>query len=140
VHVTTFPDVEPDWDDEALAERWEELLVAREVAQKALEEKRAAKEIGSSLEAAVTLRVPEARYDLLASYRETLEDLFIVSGVEVERGSGDRMEVEVRRAEGAKCERCWHYRASVGSDSTFPTVCAPCAERVREGWPGLEAE
>jgi isoleucyl-tRNA synthetase len=137
VHLAEFPEVEPAWDDEALAERWEELLVAREVVQKSLEEKRAAKEIGSSLEAAVTLRVPEARYELLESYRALLEDLFIVSGVEVERGSGDAIEVEVRRASGEKCERCWHYRSSVGSDSEIPTVCEPCARKIRDGWPEL---
>ena len=135
--MAEFPEVEPEWDDEALAERWEELLVAREAAQKALEERRAAKEIGSSLEAAVTLRVPEAQYELLAGYRDTLEDLVIVSGLEVERATGETIEVSVRRAEGEKCERCWHYRTTVGSDASLPTVCSDCAEEIKDGWPEL---
>lgn len=137
VHLALFPDVESAWDDEALAERWEELLVAREVAQKSLEEKRAAKAIGSSLEAHVTLRVPEAQYDLLAGARDELVDVLIVSGLTVERASGDSIEVEVRKADGAKCDRCWHYRETVGADASLPTICAPCVAQVREGWPDL---
>jgi isoleucyl-tRNA synthetase len=137
VHLALFPDVESSWDDEALAERWEELLVAREIAQKALEEKRAAKAIGSSLEAHVTLRVPEAQYELLAGARDELVDVLIVSGLAVERSTGDSIEVEVRKADGAKCERCWHYRETVGADAALPTICAPCGEQVREGWPDL---
>ncbi len=140
IHCALFPEVEPEWDDEPLAERWEELLVAREVAHKALEEKRAAKEIGSSLEAAVTLRVPAERFELFQAYRDTLVDLLIVSAVQVEQGTGDRIEVEVTRAEGDKCERCWHYRTSVGEDETFSTICAPCVASVREGWPELGSE
>ena len=60
-----------------------------------------------------------------------LEDLLIVSGVEVVRSDADHIEVDVQRASGTKCERCWHYRESVGSDAQVPTVCAPCAERLR---------
>lgn len=137
VHVAEFPEVNAEWDDEALAERWEELLVVRETAQKALELKRAAKEIGSSLEAAVTLHIPAERFALISSYRETLEDLLIVSGVDIVEASGSGIEVDVRRADGAKCERCWHYRPSVGSDEALPTICAPCVERVRVGWPDM---
>ncbi len=134
VHLALFPDVEPAWDDEELAERWEELLAVREAAQKALEAKRAAKEIGSSLEAAVTLGIPAEDFELVSSYREMLEDLLIVSGVTVTRADGDAIVVEVGMAEGTKCERCWHFRSSVGSDAELQTVCAPCAGRVREGW------
>ncbi len=137
VHLALFPDVESSWDDETLAERWEELLVAREVAQKSLEEKRAAKAIGSSLEAHVTLRVPAAQYELLFGARDLLEDLLIVSGLTVEPASGDSIEVDVRKADGAKCERCWHYRESVGADAALQTICAPCVTQVREGWPDL---
>ncbi|MGB5035911.1 MAG: isoleucine--tRNA ligase [Blastocatellia bacterium] len=137
VHLALFPDVEPTWDDESLAERWEELLVAREVAQKSLEEKRAAKAIGSSLEAHVTLRVPAAQYELLSGARDLLEDVLIVSGLTVEATTGGAIEVEVRKSDGAKCERCWHYRETVGADAALPTICAPCVTQVREGWPDL---
>lgn len=137
VHLALFPDVEPVWDDEPLAERWEELLVAREVAQKALEAKRAAKDIGSSLEAHVTLHVPNAQYELLAGARTLLEDLFIVSSVAVEPSEAEAISADVRKADGAKCERCWHYRPSVGGDAGLPTICAPCVTQVRDGWPEI---
>ena len=122
----------------ALAERWEELLVVRETAQKALEAKRANREIGSSLEAAVTLHIPEKQFEQIAADRALLEDLLIVSGVEVVRAEGDEIGVDVRRADGSKCERCWHYRTSVGEDAALPTVCDRCVEHLKEGWPEME--
>jgi isoleucyl-tRNA synthetase len=136
VHLAEFPSPEPEWSDAEVEARWARLLEVRSIAQKALEAKRASKEIGSSLEAEVAISAAGELYELLASYRDEIEDLLIVSGVELERGEGDPS-VTVRRADGAKCERCWHYRESVGGDPMFPTVCQPCASHVREGWPEL---
>lgn len=136
VHATEFPVPEPAWEDAGLDARWARLLEARDVGQKALEARRAAKEIGSSLEAVVTIRADGELFELLSAYRETFEDLLIVSGVELERGDG-ALEVAVRKADAPKCERCWHYRSSVGEDEALPTVCGPCREHLREGWPEL---
>jgi isoleucyl-tRNA synthetase len=137
VHIAEFPGVEPAWEDAELAARWRHLLEVREAAQKALEEKRAAKEIGSSLEAAVTLRAKGDLYELLEGNRQLLEDLLIVSAVDLERGDGEPLSVSVRRAEGPKCERCWHYRTTVGADAALPTVCGICVGHLNEGWPEL---
>ena len=127
----------PAWADAELASRWQRLLEVREAAQKRLEEKRAAKEIGSSLEAAVTLRAGGGLYELLEADRQMLEDLLIVSAVDLERGDAEGLEVSVRRAEGPKCERCWHYRTTVGIDAALPTVCGKCVGHLNEGWPEL---
>jgi isoleucyl-tRNA synthetase len=137
VHLAEFPTPVAEWSDERLAAKWARLLEVRAIAQKGLEEQRAAREIGSSLEAAVVVRAPVELAGLLEHYREAFEDLLIVSEVEVQRSEGEGVEVEVRRAAGAKCERCWHYRPSVGQDATFPTVCDRCGLHLREGWPEL---
>ena len=68
---------------------------------------------------------------LLERYLDDLAGLFIVSQVVLERGHGT-LEVEIERAAGQKCERCWKYTTDVGKNPEFPTVCAPCAEAVEE--------
>ena len=42
------------------------------------------------------------------------------------------MGVQVERAAGDKCERCWKYTTDTGSDPRFPTICLPCAGAVAE--------
>jgi isoleucyl-tRNA synthetase len=110
---------------------------------RALEAARVAKLIGSSLEAHVRVRAKTRRdYDLLESRREQLRYLFIVSEVsltfadEAATAGGDAVEVEVLRAEGQKCERCWNYSKRVGEFTRYPTVCERCIEALAE----IEAE
>ncbi len=135
VHVTVFPDAEPA--DEALLGRWQQLLDVRAAVTKALEEARAAKQIAASLEAAVLVRAPQATLARLREHEAAstvfpgnLANLFIVSKVELLQS--DALSVDVARAAGAKCERCWTYSANVGRASVHPGVCERCAA-VLEG-------
>jgi isoleucyl-tRNA synthetase len=57
-----------------------------------------------------------------------LPALFIVSQVALDRA--DTLGVQVERAAGRKCERCWKYTTDVGFDARFPTICGPCVEAV----------
>jgi isoleucyl-tRNA synthetase len=76
------------------------------------------------------------RLALLQRYAGFLEDLFIVSGVSLGSatatagGETEPLSVRVERAEGRKCERCWHIRKDVGQDAEFRTVCARCVRAV----------
>ena len=54
----------------------------------------------------------------------------------VEPAAGE-LAIQVDRADGVKCERCWKYTLDVGSDAALPTSCAACALAVR---PLLEAK
>jgi isoleucyl-tRNA synthetase len=60
-----------------------------------------------------------------------LKELFIVSQIELLNGNaGDApggISVEVFKAEGKKCERCWNYSIHVGEDKNYPTVCERCS-------------
>ena len=114
-------------DAEALEAHYGKLFEVRAVVQGKLEEARRAKLIGSGLEAAVTVRAEGETYRLLAGAREELPTLFIVSTVELSQGP---LSVEVKRAGGQKCERCWIYREDVGADPKHPTVCAKCADAL----------
>ena len=61
---------------------------------------------------------------------ETLADLLIVSKADVKVGG--ELSVQVRNAQGEKCERCWKVLSSVGADSEHPTLCKRCAAVVRK--------
>ncbi|WP_305083931.1 isoleucine--tRNA ligase [uncultured Oscillibacter sp.] len=113
--------------DAAAMERWAAIEALRDKVNAALETARAEKKIGKSLEAAVTLTVPEAE-GWLAELPE-LADLLIVSQAEVKAGS--EAAVEVRKAEGGKCERCWKVLPAVGADAEHPTLCPRCAAAVK---------
>jgi isoleucyl-tRNA synthetase len=95
-----------------------------------LEEARNARIIGSSLEAKVILTVDKATTRFLLSYYEDLRYIFIVSQTEVHEG--DALNVEIRKADGAKCERCWNYSTRVGEFEQCPTVCERCFAALLE--------
>jgi len=129
VHAAMFPDAVVEQPDTALLERWERLGEIREDVNKALEAARDAKAIGTPLEARITISGPQDTLDFLRSFGEGLHFLFLTSGVEF-GAACDEITVDVARAPGDKCERCWHYTADVGSDEAWPTVCARCSAHV----------
>jgi isoleucyl-tRNA synthetase len=64
-----------------------------------------------------------------------LRYFFIVSAVEVKKGSGNGdspVVVQVGKAPGLKCERCWNFSTRVGEDKNYPTVCERCSSVIRE--------
>jgi isoleucyl-tRNA synthetase len=98
---------------------------------KALEVARAEKRIGKSLEAKVVLTAGFDLHPVLAQFAAELPALFIVSQVELLQGVENGVSVEIQRADGTKCERCWKYTLDVGSDPDFATLCAACAEAIK---------
>ncbi len=136
VHLALFP--EPEELTEGVTEEqrkhlpdWEQLIQVRNEVLKALEVARQQKFIGAPLEARLRMKAGDDLYPLLNRYLEDLPGLFIVSQVELERAAGPLV-VEIERAQGQKCERCWRYTTDVGANPEFPTVCAACAEAVQE--------
>jgi isoleucyl-tRNA synthetase len=143
VHLTKFPAAEEilgtstALNDAKQLEDWSTLRSVREQVLKALEEARNAKQIGVGLEAQVTLTAPESIYSVLARYKEQLRYLFIVSTVKLEQsatgnGSSPGVSIQISKAEGKKCERCWNYSARVGEDLEYPTVCERCSAVLKE--------
>ncbi len=125
VHLAEFNTAIEAYRDDELLRRWEPLQTAREKVLKALEESRQSKLIGNSLEAKVTLRADAKTLALLRSF-QGIRFLFLVSEIELVEAPGN-LKVEVSLAGGTKCERCWHYRDSVGTDPEIPTVCGRCS-------------
>jgi len=138
VHLASFP--APVAGIELTAEersRWDAMLLVRQQVSKTLEESRAAKIIGSSLEAKVVIEAPDSLVEMI-SHMEEPKDFFIVSQLELkpngpapeEAGEESKisgLEITVSRAEGEKCPRCWVRSVDIGSSKDYPEVCARCA-------------
>ena len=138
VHLAQFPDpaalagraVDPKSDED-----WASLRSIRDEVLKALEDARNNKLIGTPLEAQVAIAASDPVYSLLKRYEDQLRYLFIVSQVHLAQGSGNgtgSVKVEVKKADGAKCERCWNYSTHVGEDKDYPTVCERCSAVLKE--------
>ncbi len=116
--------------DEAFMEKWQKIDELRDIVNKSLEDARADKRIGKSLEAKIVLRCGKDVYDFAKSVEEELPEAFIVSAVEILPDEHDGYEVGVEIAEGEKCTRCWIQSPTVGKDPKHPTLCSRCAEIV----------
>ena len=116
--------------DEEFMAKWEKIDELRDIVNKALEEARAQKLIGKSLEAKVTLNCGRDWYEFAKSAENDLVSAFIVSAVEIGTSEFDGVDVKVEVAPGEKCERCWTHSHTVGECAEHPTLCARCAEIV----------
>jgi len=143
VHLAYFPTASEITGQEGAIEEpaglradFDSVLAVRSEALKALEIARKEKLIGSGLEAAVTIHAPESLYKLLERYRDDLRFLLIVSAADIKRageGNGSTpLRVEVSKAPGQKCMRCWNYSMQVGKSERYPTVCERCLATLEE--------
>ena len=141
VHLAAFPPAaeilgEAAKETESKSdEDWTVLRSVRDEVLKALEEARNHKQIGTGLEAQVAITASDPVSSVLSRYADQLRYLFIVSAVTLKQGSGNGtggVHVEVEKADGQKCERCWNYSTHVGEDKTYPTVCERCSAVLKE--------
>jgi isoleucyl-tRNA synthetase len=141
VHLELFARAPADWLDPELAERWSKIRKVRRVVTGALELERAAKRLGSSLEAAPQVFITDA--DLFAALSGVdLAEISITSGIRIENGEGPEeafrlaevpgVAVVPHRADGIKCARSWKYFDPVTADPTYPTVTPRDAKALRE--------
>jgi isoleucyl-tRNA synthetase len=134
IHLESFPSLQGKWLDEETGREMDRLIALREAVLKELEKAREEKLIGNSLEAQVRLRVPASQKGLVSRHEKDLCPLFIVSAVVVESGPAEELEVQVSRAPGAKCQRCWNYSLEVGQSRDHPELCRRCEDVVRGKW------
>ena len=132
IHLALLPKAD-DQGHEALLAEWERLYAIRDDVLRALEEARVAKQIGSSLQAKVTLQAAGSALELLQKHQKDLRYLFIVSHVELGNSmDGEGVSITISIAEGEKCERCWNYSTRVGESEVYPTVCERCVAALNE--------
>jgi isoleucyl-tRNA synthetase len=145
VHLTLFPVDFEKFRDEALAKKWDTIRDVRRVVTGALELERAAKNIGSSLEASPVIYVSD-RSLLATLFDIDLAEVCITSNYEVQQGDGPAkafrldnvagVAVVIEKAQGIKCARSWKILPTVGEDKEYPDVSPRDANALRE-WKAL---
>lgn len=122
-------------------EFWAELLKVRGEVNKVLEQARADKRLGGSLEASVTLYADDALASKLNSLGNELRFVLLTSDAKVAPLSAaddaaiaselvKGLKIGLEKAEGEKCPRCWHFTTDVGHDAAHPEVCGRCATNI----------
>ena len=109
---------------------WEKIIEVRALANKAIEEKRGLGEVGSSLQAEITIAVDSPAYDSLSRMEDALRFVFITSKAKLEKQPGSGLTFKVAASKHAKCDRCWHYREDVGASAEHPTICGRCVSNL----------
>ena len=138
IFLNDMPSVSGETFSDEFIAKWEFIYNLRADANKALELKRSDKVIGSSLEANITIHAAGADYDKVMAVKEHLPAVFIVSDIAVVndntcdfKGEVTGLGFDVVKASGERCERCWIYDNTVGSDPEHPTLCARCAHTIK---------
>ena len=138
VHFSTWQDLPTQYWDSDLDQRWEEFLEIRRVISKGLEIARTNKVIGAANEAQLIVYADQTKQDVLASFADDLRLLLIVSEVQIKPLDPDHealyseagIAVDVLRAGGEKCERCWKYFPDVGDNPEHPQICQRCSDAI----------
>lgn len=137
VQLADWPTLSEEYKNEALNDKWTQILDLRSEITKALEIARRDKVIGHSLDADVTIYAAGDSYAHLAALSDFLPRLLIVSRVHLVEGTDAPqdayrseeagMAIAVVAADGEKCERCWIYDETVGQVESHQTLCKRCA-------------
>ena len=147
--LSEMPEVKHFNNEEKLVDLWNRFMNLRSGVFKALEEARNEKLIGKSFEAHVDLYVSNGVQADLDALNANVRQALIVSALDVHPLSeapenalkfNDEYAVVVEHAEGEVCPRCRMIKTDIGSDADLPTLCASCAEIVRENYPEALAE
>lgn len=144
VQLAEMPEVETYENEAELMDMWNAFMNIRQDVQKALEEARNDKKIGKSFEAKLTIYPTAPTRDLFVSLNSNIEQLLIVSDLEIAEDKRDAPEtalqfeslaIVVEHAPGETCERCRAIKEDVGTNTTAPTLCERCAGIVLENFP-----
>ncbi|WEJ73174.1 isoleucine--tRNA ligase [Pseudomonas sp. PSE14] len=142
VMLTTWYDGLSELPADAELDRayWDEVMAAKAAVNKELENQRSAKTIGGNLQAEITLYAEDSLAKRLEKLGNELRFVLITSAAAVAPladAPADAVESElpglklkVIKSAHAKCGRCWHFRADVGSHTAHPELCGRCVENI----------
>jgi isoleucyl-tRNA synthetase len=131
VHLADMPKVDDSIDFESQQPRWQKLMELRDKVLVVLEGLRREKKIASNQEASVTIYCEDEELaGLLNEFGlKQFAALCIVSEVKLIKGTGETT-VAAEKSSYQKCQRCWNYWPSVGTDSEHPDLCERCVDVV----------
>ncbi|ACB84903.1 isoleucine--tRNA ligase [Natranaerobius thermophilus] len=139
IQLTDWPEVNEELVDNELEQKWANFLEFRKEVAKALENARKDKKIGSSLESKILIYADEDLFKKLQSFEDNLEELFIVSQVELKKAEQltetvknqalssedvEQASIIIEAAQGEKCPRCWNYHPEV---TKAEELCPRCS-------------
>ncbi|HTL18211.1 MAG TPA: class I tRNA ligase family protein, partial [Patescibacteria group bacterium] len=131
VHQLTWQPLNFSWsENERLL--WGTLFELRALALPVLEQARQAKHIGKALEAKLTFGGKAALLERAKPQADSLRELLNVSQLELNPEGESPVTVSATKADGQKCERCWHWETDVGSVPQHPTICGRCVKAVSQ--------
>jgi isoleucyl-tRNA synthetase len=111
---------------------WKSLLELRNSVLSELERSRQAKIIGKALEAKLIISVaPKTNAEIAEKFQADFRELVNVSQAKFEHGPVLPV-CSVQKADGQKCERCWHFETDIGQNREHPTICGRCVEAVKQ--------
>jgi len=131
VHLAHMPKVDPSIDHAGQEAKWQLLMSLRDETLGELEPLRRDKVIASNQEASVTIRCTPEDAEVLKEFGAAqFAALCIVSDVKLEEGAAQTT-ITVGKSPHAKCQRCWNYWPSVGTNAGHPDICDRCAAVVQ---------
>lgn len=107
IHLKKFPEFPKSWKNDELNNNWVKIIKIRDIANISIEEKRAAKTIGSSLETAIDIRLSKELYDLAKKYDFSEICITSLANTILDENIKDQIEVKTLKAKGKKCPVCW---------------------------------
>ena len=110
IHLEKFLNFPEKFDNSNLNSKWEQLIKIRDICNLSIEQKRASKDIGSSLEAALIVKLNNENQKFLKNI--DLSELCITSSVKIENSDTNEIIVETSKAKGEKCPICWKIRSA----------------------------
>ncbi len=116
---------------ETQLQHWQTMIALRTQAAKEIELLRGEGKVGASLQAELEFHVTAEAFEALNSLQDDLRFVMITSSATTYKVADvAAQKILVKPSAHAKCERCWHYRADVGSDAAHPTICGRCVSNL----------
>ena len=128
VMLSDFPTVCNEYEEEVeLISKWDKIYNLKDKFAKNLEEARASKVIGNSLDALITVTANGAELEFLKTNLKEVKLVTIVSEIELVEGEDN---IIVEKAYGDKCARCWTYSSTVGRNTQHEDLCEKCIKNM----------
>jgi len=119
IHLEKFTNFPEKFENIELSKKWNEIIRIRDICNLSIEEKRASKDIGSSLEADLEIQLNSKLFKLAQD--TDFAELCITSSSTVKENSKNDVIVKTKKAKGSKCPICWKIKLEACERHSCPT-------------------
>jgi len=129
IHLELIEEDFENWLSSEEKNEFDRLMEIRNAVLKEVEIKRENKEVNDSLEANITIEIPEEDYNILKKYEKYFKEILVISELTIKKA--EKLAIRVSKVKAKKCPRCWNYSKDIGGDKEYPDVCLRCADVVK---------